>query len=127
MRLALDTNAYTNLARGDPQLAALVSNAAEVQVPFIVLAELRAGFAVGTKTAANERQLALFLGKPNVKVVFADEATIQHYVEVYRQLRGLGRMIPTNDLWIAALSVQHGAVLATGDAHFDVVPGLVRA
>ena len=53
MKLALDTNAYTNLARGDAALAILAVNAQEILVPFIVLAELRAGFSVGSKRAAN--------------------------------------------------------------------------
>jgi len=94
MKLALDTNAYTDLARGQPQLASLVSGAEAVYLPFIVLAELRAGFAVGTKCAENERVLTLFLGKPNVLVLYPDEATILNYTILYRQLRRAGKMIP---------------------------------
>lgn len=34
--------------------------------------------------------------------------------------------LPTNDLWIAATCVEHGAVLFSFDAHFDQVAGLRR-
>jgi len=36
----------------------------------------------------------------------------------------LGKPIPTNDLWVAAQALEHGAVLITFDQHFHDVPGL---
>lgn len=33
-------------------------------------------------------------------------------------------MIPTSDIWIAAVAVAHGATLVTNDAHFNRVTGL---
>jgi predicted nucleic acid-binding protein len=53
MRIAIDTNRYTDLCRGDPEVIARVEQAERVLLPFIVLAELRAGFAVGRKGAEN--------------------------------------------------------------------------
>jgi predicted nucleic acid-binding protein len=46
VRLALDTNRYTDLCRGDRPTAELVATAEAVYLPFVVLAELRAGFAL---------------------------------------------------------------------------------
>jgi tRNA(fMet)-specific endonuclease VapC len=40
-------------------------------------------------------------------------------------LRGEGRPIPENDLWIAATASEHGLVLVTRDEHFDRVEGLL--
>ena len=37
--------------------------------------------------------------------------------QLHLQLRGQGTAIPTNDLWIAALVVQHGLILCTSDRH----------
>ncbi len=68
MKLALDTNAYTDLAKGVPQIELLVSAAEFIYIPFVVLGELRSGFAVGLKGSDNERVLALFLAKPSVFV-----------------------------------------------------------
>ena len=127
VRLALDTNRYTDLCRGVPTVVALVERAEAVHLPFIVLAELRAGFAVGTRGAENERVLRRFLMKPGVTVLFADERTIQHYVAVFRQLRQQGTPIPTNDLWIAALVLQHDLVLCARDRHFDQLPQILQA
>ena len=126
MRLALDTNRYTDLCRGDVSVVETVELADEVWVPFIVLGELRAGFAVGSQGLHNEAVLRRFLLKPGVGVLYADEQTTHHYGTVYRQLRKQGTPIPTNDMWIAALVLQHSLVLCARDAHFDVLPQLPR-
>ena len=126
MRLALDTNRYTDLARGLEPTVSLVATADHVYLPFIVAGELRAGFAAGRRTAENERALGQFLATPGVEMLLADEQTTLHYGVVYAQLRRQGTPIPTNDLWIAALVLQHGLVLHARDQHFDHVPQLPR-
>jgi tRNA(fMet)-specific endonuclease VapC len=127
MRLALDTNAYSALARGEPRAVALVQAARHVYLPFVVLAELRAGFAAGTLGRRNEALLARFLGSSRVTVAYADEQTTHHYAGVFAQLRRQGTPIPTNDIWIAAVVLQHDLVLSTGDAHFAHLPQIARA
>lgn len=124
MRIAIDTNRYTDLCRGDPEVVARVEQADWVMLPFIVLAELRAGFAVGRTGADNESVLQRFLAEPGVQVIFAGEATIHHYAGLYRQLRRQGTPVPTNDLWIAALVVEHRLALLTRDQHFASLPQL---
>ena len=42
----------------------------------------------------------------------------------YAGLRRKGQLIPTNDVWIAASALEHGAALLTRDAHFRHVEGL---
>ncbi len=122
MRVALDANRYTDLCQGDLEVAELLENADEVLVPFAVLAELRAGFAAGTKGRENEQVLQRFLHKPGVGVLYADDMTTRTYARLYRQLRLQGTPIPINDLWIAALVVEHNLVLCTRDRHFDHLP-----
>ena len=127
MRLALDTNRYTDLCRGIETVAETIEAADEVWLPFIVLGELRAGFAVGSQGPRNEAILRRFLLKPGVDVLYADEQTTHHYGNVYRQLRKQGTPMPTNDMWIASLVLQHSLVLYDRDAHFDALPQLTRA
>jgi tRNA(fMet)-specific endonuclease VapC len=127
MKLALDTNAYSAAARAEPRATALVQAAQHVYLPFVVLAELRAGFAAGSLGRRNEAVLARFLGSPRVSVVYADEQTTHHYAGVFAQLRRQGTPIPTNDIWIAAIVLQHDLALLTGDAHFSKLPQLARA
>ena len=126
MRLALDTNRYTDLCRGDVSVIETVKFADEVWLPFIVVGELRAGFAAGSQGPRNEAVLRRFLLKPGVGILYADEQTTHHYANVFRQLRKQGTPIPTNDMWIAALALQHSLVLSARDTHFDALPQLTR-
>ena len=51
--------------------------------------------------------------------------TTHHYAQLYLQLRSKGAPIPTNDLWIASITVQHSLVLCTSDQHFRRIPQVV--
>jgi tRNA(fMet)-specific endonuclease VapC len=126
MRLALDTNRYGDLLRGVAETVDLTESAETVFLPFVVLAELRAGFAYGRRRLENERDLSQFLSRDGIHALFANDQTTHHYAAIYRQLRAQGTPIPTNDMWLAALALQHNLVLHDRDKHFDNVPQLVR-
>jgi tRNA(fMet)-specific endonuclease VapC len=126
VRLALDTNRYTDLCLGEVSIVEKVESAGEVWLTFLVVGALRARFAVGSQEARNEAILRRFLLKPGVAILYADEQTTHHYASVYRQLRKQGTPIPTNDMWIAALVLQHSLVLCARDAHFDALAQLTR-
>ena len=126
MRVALDTNAYRAAAEGEAKTVEVLQRAEEVCLPFVALGELRAGFAAGTQGRKNESRLTEFLNSPRVSILYADEQTTHHYASLFAELRRQGTPIPTNDLWIAALVVQHDLLLLTGDAHFSKISRIVR-
>ena len=127
MRIALDTNRYVDLCRGSAETVALLEEAEAIMLPFVVVGELRAGFVHGRRQAENERILRRFLLKDGVRVLLADDQTTHHYASVFRQLRRQGTPIPTNDMWLAALVLQHNLALHARDKHFDHLPQIVRA
>jgi tRNA(fMet)-specific endonuclease VapC len=126
LRVALDTNRYVDLCKGVEETVGLLEEAEAVLLPFVVVGELRAGFAHGRRQAENERTLRRFLLKDGVRVLYADDQTTHHYAAVFRQLRRQGTPIPTNDMWLASLVLQHNLVLHARDRHFDPLPQLVR-
>jgi len=126
MRLALDTNRYIDFCRGDAVVVEAVRRAREIVLTFVTLAELRAGFACGTRAGENAAVLTRFLNRPRVRVLCADDGTTHQYANLFRQLRRQGTPIPTNDLWVAALCAQHDLLLASRDAHFDHLPQIPR-
>ena len=123
--LAIDTNAYSGFMRGQAGMVKALRSAHEIHLPLIVLAELLAGFAAGTRGRKNRDELGQFMASPRVHLLKPDEKTAHHYADIFAALRGKGTPIPTNDLWIAALTRQHRLPLLTLDAHFSTVPGLV--
>jgi tRNA(fMet)-specific endonuclease VapC len=126
VRLALDTNRYVDLCRSVPETVTLLEEAEAIVLPFVVIAELRAGFAHGRRQAENERTLRRFLLKDGVQAVFPDDQTTHHYAAIFLQLRKQGTPIPTNHMWLAALVLQHNLVLHDRDEHFDHLPQVVR-
>ena len=126
MRVALDANTYVDLCRGVDVTVRLLEEAEVVVMPFVVLGELRAGFAHGRRPAENDGTLRRFLLKDGVRVLFADDQTTHHYAAVFRQLRKQGTPIPTNDVWLASLVLQHNLALHSRDGHFDHLPQVVR-
>lgn len=126
MKIAIDSNRYSDFCRGVPLVVETVEQATEIHMPLVVLAEQRAGFAHGMMRANNERVLTHFLNNPGVFVTIPDEQTTFFYADLYAYLRKRGRPIPTNDLWIAALVVQHNLVLFDRDGDFDALPQLAR-
>ena len=124
MSVVLDTNAYSDFMRGVPERVRVVRTVERIHVPLIVLGELRAGFAAGTREEENLETLRKFLASPRVSVLSPDETTTEHYARIFVQLRKKGTAIPTNDLWIAALAQQHDLGLCSSDAHFEHVEGL---
>ena len=124
MRILVDSNRYQDFCAGTPDAVHVIRRAADIMIPFIVLGELRAGFACGTRSLRNEQTLTRFLNSPRVKPLFADEGTTHQYARLFRQLKTQGTPIPTNDLWIAALALQHDLLLFTRDTHFNHLPQL---
>ena len=121
---AIDTNVYTGFLRGDDRAVQALRIAHEIPLPLVVMGELLAGFAAGTRAAKNREELARFMASPRVHVLKPDERTADHYADIYASLRRRGTPIPTNDLWIAAIARHHRLALFSFDAHFQAVPGL---
>ena len=125
MRVCLDTNAYSRLMRGHDPLTQLLEATDEVLLPVPVLGELHAGFEMGSRREANRRQLGDFLALPGVETVAITPDMAERYGLLVCQLMRQGTPIPTNDIWIAASTLETGARLVTYDPHFQHVHGLI--
>lgn len=126
MRVALDTNRLTDLFQGDAELAAWLAGCEEVWVPLVVLAEIKAGFYGGAQQHRNEILLQRLLAKTTVAVLLPGRETAEHYARLFVQLKRAGTPVPDNDLWIAALVLEHDLVLITRDQHFERIRQLLR-
>jgi tRNA(fMet)-specific endonuclease VapC len=122
VRIALDTNRYVDFCRGEERAVEIIRSAERIHLPLFVIAELRAGFRAGSKGIENEKTLVRFLNSPRVEALSPDDQTTHHYAGLFVQLRKQGTPIPTNDLWIAALVVQHNLILFHRDNHFEHLP-----
>ena len=122
--ILIDTNAYAAFKRGDPEAVSIIQRASMIAFNTIVLGELFGGFAMGSRNEMNRQELARFLDSSRVVVLPLDRVTAEHYSAGYSALKRVATPIPTNDMWIAASTIQHGLALFSYDRHFRFVAGL---
>ena len=122
MALILDTNALSAFADGNEKFRDALPDVEDFAIPAVVLGEYLFGIERSRFRARYEAWLKQFLSRSILLPV--GELTAQHYASIRSELKALGRPIPTNDLWIAASALEHGAALLTRDAHFSHIDGL---
>jgi tRNA(fMet)-specific endonuclease VapC len=122
--LILDTNALSAAADCEPDALEVVAGAERLAVPVLVLSEYRLGIEQSRHRADYEKWLLQWIAA--VSVLEIEQDTTHHYAEIGPELKRIGKLIPTNDLWIAVRRRQHALPLLSRDLHFDAVPGLQR-
>ncbi len=123
-KILLDTNAYSNLLRGDEIILDVIAETDIIYMSVIVLAELFTGFKGGKKESWNREILDKFLKKATVSVLDVSRETAEIFSEIKNNLKKSGNPMPINDLWIASHVIETGSVLITDDEHFRKIPGL---
>lgn len=117
----LDTNIVAAYFNGDAKVESRVDNGS-VFLCATVVGELFYGAFKSGRVVANLARLEDFEAS---NVCFdCDSGTAKIYGNLKHELQGKGRPIPENDIWIAAIALQHDLILATRDAHFGAIDGL---
>ena len=123
-RLLIDTNIYSYALKGDDNVVEVLRETDEIGFSVISIGELLSGFRSGGMEKKNRKELEQFLDSPRVVVYHIDESTAEFYAQIHYSLRQIGKPVPTNDIWIAAVAFQNGLKLFTKDLHFKTIPGL---
>lgn len=121
-RYLLDTNVAILVLNGAIDLAARRQRGFEAFLCLPVVGELLFGAERSTRPEANRARVQQLLER--CPLVPLNLATARLYAAIKAQLRSVGRPIPENDLWIAALARQHQLILATRDGHFEAIEDL---
>lgn len=123
-KILLDTNAYSGFMTGDRRVFDAIIESRDIYISTIVIGELFAGFRGGTRFQENKLELKQFLSKPGVQIIDVSMETAAIFGEIKNTLRTNGTMIPLNDIWIAAHTIETGSKLITFDLHFRNIAGL---
>jgi tRNA(fMet)-specific endonuclease VapC len=115
----LDTNIVVDFFAGDLHLQSRMASDPDTRLCVPVLGELLAGaFRSARATAVIARIESLISGSD---VLPCSRETARRYAVVRNDLRAKGNPIPENDVWIAAIALEHGLTLVTRDKHFGRV------
>ena len=96
----------------------------EFVLPVPVVGELRYGALNSRRADENMAEVERLVARCHILDITL--ATAEVYARLRLDLKKKGKPIPENDLWIAALCVEHQVKLAAVDNHFDAVDGLQR-
>lgn len=122
--MILDTNAISALQGGEAGLVALLADEPVLVLNVVSLGEYRYGVDGSRHRNVLERWLEALIARS--EVLAPNLETLPHYSGIRHALRQAGTPIPANDVWIAALALQHGRSVLSMDAQFDLVPRLKR-
>lgn len=120
--IALDTNQAIAVLNNTGNTQQWLSSFTDVFLPVIVIGELRFGALNSAKSKQNMAHVDALVARCNVRDITTGTAAI--YADARARLKAKGKPIPENDLWIAAICLEHGLPLATADGHFANVDGL---
>jgi tRNA(fMet)-specific endonuclease VapC len=119
----LDTTIVVEHLRAKtPSIAQRFKEVATIYLPLTALGELLYGAYNSAFESKSLEQIEDFL---NICAILGPgERTAHYYGRTKADLARQGKPIPQNDIWIAALALEHSLPLATRDRHFSFVPGL---
>jgi len=121
-RYLLDTSVLIALFADETAVKDKLVQVSEVFIPSIAVGELYYGAWKSQRHRENIAQVdELVAGSV---VLGCNAETARWYGEIKNTLRLKGRPIPENDLWIAAIALEHDLVVATRDAHFEEIDNL---
>lgn len=118
----LDTNIVIALFANDSAVMESLSKAEEVFIPSVVIGELFYGAHKSVRAKENLGRIEDFASS-NI-ILGCDTETARVYGEIKDALRIKGHPIPENDIWIAAIAVQHNLTLVSRDGHFNEIERL---
>ncbi|MDA3896042.1 MAG: type II toxin-antitoxin system VapC family toxin [Desulfobacteraceae bacterium] len=125
MKLLIDTNVYVGFKSGHAEVVDYLAMADLILISPIVSGELMFGFRNGSRFDQNMMELNQFLSHAAVDIIQISAVTADRYSRIATLLKKQGTPIPSNDIWIAAQTMETGAELVTMDKHFQNVQGLI--
>lgn len=121
-RYLLDTNIIIALFADEVIVKEYLAQADEVFASSIAIGELCFGARKSGRVKENLARIDEYA--TNNVVLGCDIDTAYRYGEIKNALHRKGRPIPENDIWIAAVALQHDLALITRDTHFNEIDGL---
>jgi len=121
-KLLLDTNIIIKLFANDNAIVSKIGEQHEFFVPSIVIGELFYGAEQSQRREDNIHKIESF--SKSCSVIACDAKTAKYYGQIKSRLKAKGTPIPENDIWIAALALQHKLSIVTRDKHFNSIEDL---
>ena len=121
-KFLLDTNIVIAIFANEVAVLQHIAQAEEVYIPVVVIGELYYGAFNSGQAAKNLKKIDEFT--LSINKLDTNLATAKQYGIIKKQLKEKGKPIPENDIWIAAIAMQHQLTLVSRDNHLSYIDGL---
>ncbi len=125
-RYLLDTNIVIALFAQDPSVQKHITKAREIFIPSKVIGELFFGAFKSSRPKENITRIENFAAANTILVCGSGTGTGKEYGRIKHLLLKKGNPIPENDIWIAAIAIEHDLSLVPRDDHFKNIEELKR-
>ena len=116
MKYLLDTNIAVLYLNNDPAIVSKMYNHFNVCISTISVGELHYGF--NNSKNKEKNMILLYRFFDNIDIIDVTKTVAYQYSNLRLKLKSLGKPIPDNDIWIAAIAQEHDFILVTRDKHF---------
>lgn len=118
-KFILDTNIVVAWLNGDLSIAGKIDKAVDIYIPVIVAGELYYGALHSGQVQKNTEKITQLISLYHT--LSLDEETSLFCGKIKTELRKKGKPVPENDIWIAAIALQHKLPVVTKDRHFKEI------
>jgi len=118
----LDSSVVIPYLRKDPVIGQQIRKCRLLYLSTTVVGELYCGAYLAGDPARVLGEIRNFLR--GVTALTPGDDTADYYGRIRAALAKAGTQIPENDIWIAAIAMEHQLPLAARDAHFKLVAGI---
>jgi tRNA(fMet)-specific endonuclease VapC len=118
----LDTNVIIRLLNGNQEITSRLLQMEKICMSSVVLGELIYGAEKSGKVEENRRNVLTFCSFYPVYDVTNSVALA--YGKIKSSLQKKGKIIPENDMWIAATAAANELTVYTQDKHFSDIDGI---
>ena len=115
-KLLLDTNIIIRHFANDSFIVERIQEKNDIYIPSIVIGELYYGAEPSFRKKENIEKVEAFA--MFFPVLVCDAKTANFYGHIKSDLKSRGTPIPEDDIWIAAIAMQHKLRVVTNDKHF---------
>lgn len=115
MRFLFDTNIIIGFLKNEKGIIEKIKNEEELNISVITVGEMLFGAQNSDFSQKNVDIYNDFFDQCNVYNI--TEKTSKFYAEIRYKLKKIGKPIPENDIWIAAVSEENNMTIVTRDRH----------
>lgn len=118
----LDTNVVVRILNGDKSLVQQLIDYNNICTCSVVLGELLYGAEKSSRVQENKNKAQSFCS--NFEILSVDEKVSESYGVLKNKLLSQGKVLPENDMWIAAIAIANNVSVITQDKHFEEIENI---